>query len=192
MDESGAVAPCETAGGAGVDSEDGLGNIAFEEAQGALKFEDYLLRYMLEFETRKSETLLNVEKLAAPFSYRLEILEGGERRTKAVDLPETFNYLLGLKVASRKVYLRDGKRRYLVIRGRTNPRGEGGEREVVTIWRDVTGWTKEEFREDAAFVKKEKLAEGADEVFVNADGVIPGARILDPVFKERMFAPVNA
>jgi hypothetical protein len=33
-------------------------------------------------------------------------------------------------------------------------------------------------------------AAGADEVFVNADSVIPGARVLDGVSKERMFAPV--
>lgn len=28
--------------------------------------------------------------------------------------------------------------------------------------------------------------------FRRADGVVPGARVLDPLFKERMFAPVNA
>lgn len=44
----------------------------------------------------------------------------------------------------------------------------------------------------AEFVRNEKLADGADDVFVNADGVVPGARVLDPLFKERMFAPVNA
>lgn len=171
--------------------EDALGNIAFEESQGALKFDDYVLRYMLEFETRKSETLLNVEKLAAPFSYQLEIMEGGERIKKPVDLPETFNYLLGLKVVSRQVHMRDGKHRYLVIRGMTNPNDEGGERKVVVIWRDVTGWKNADFKADAEFVKKENLADSADEVFVNADGVIPDVKILDPVFKERMFAPVN-
>jgi len=170
--------------------EDALGNIAFEEAQGGLKFDDYILRYMLGFETRKSETLLNVEKLAAPFSYKLDILEGGERKTKPVDLPETFNYLLGLKVSSRKVHPRDGKLRYLVIHGTTNPHGEGGERKVCVIWRDVTGWKAADFKADAEFVKRETLAGDADELFVNADSVIPGARVLDQVFKDRMFAPV--
>jgi adenine-specific DNA-methyltransferase len=170
--------------------EDALGNIAFDGPQGDLKFDDYVLRYMLGFETRKSETLLNVEKLTAPFSYHLDIMESGERKTKAVDLPETFNYLLGLKAGSRKVHLRDGKQRYLVIQGTTNPHGEGGERKVCVIWRDVTGWKAADFRADAEFVKQEKLAAGADEVFVNADSVIPDARVLDPVFKERMFAPV--
>ncbi len=37
-----------------------------------------------------------------------------------------------------------------------------------------------------------KLAEGADEVFVNGDSFIPGARALEPLFKARMFATVEA
>ncbi len=55
--------------------EDALNNIEFDEASGqrALFFDDYLLQYMLKWETRKSETLLNVEKLARPFSYKLHI-----------------------------------------------------------------------------------------------------------------------
>jgi adenine-specific DNA-methyltransferase len=172
--------------------EDALGNIAFDEPQGDLRFDDYVLRYMLEFEARGSETLLNVEKLAAPFAYRLDIMDGGERKSKPVDLPETFNYLLGLKVRSRRVHLRDGKHRYLVIRGTTNPHSDAGERDVCVIWRDVTGWKAADFKADAAFAKDEKLTDGADDVFVNADGVIPNARVLDGLFKERMFAPVNA
>ena len=34
-------------------------------------------------------------------------------------------------------------------------------------------------------------AEGADEVFVNGDSFIPNAKALEPVFKARMFAPVE-
>ncbi len=93
--------------------------------------DDYLLQYMLDFETRGSETLLNVEKLAAPFRYRLELRDGEASRAVPVDLPETFAYLLGLRVRSRKVY-RDGGRRYLVYRGSTPERGE-----VAVIWRDT-------------------------------------------------------
>jgi hypothetical protein len=37
-----------------------------------------------------------------------------------------------------------------------------------------------------------KLTDGADEVFVNGDSFIPKARALEPVFKNRMFAPVEA
>jgi len=59
--------------------EDALNNIAFDDPSGqqAMQFEDYLLQYMLKWETRHSETLLNVEKLDKPFSYRLHIHRDG-------------------------------------------------------------------------------------------------------------------
>ncbi|MGC8857461.1 MAG: hypothetical protein ACP5QU_11775, partial [Anaerolineae bacterium] len=80
----------------------------------------------------------------------------------------------------------DGGRRYLVYRGalRTG-------RTVAVVWRETQGWTAEDYQRDAAFVAEQKLAEGADEVFVNGDSRIPGARSLDPIYKERMFAEVE-
>ncbi|HQI50232.1 MAG TPA: site-specific DNA-methyltransferase, partial [bacterium] len=85
--------------------EDALNNLSFDESSGqmALQLEDYLLQYMLRWETRKSETLLNVEKLQSPFAYQLHIHRDGETREQPVDLPETFNYLIGLDVETRRV-----------------------------------------------------------------------------------------
>ncbi len=167
--------------------EDTLNNIDFDKASGqrALFFDDYLLQYMLKWETRKSETLLNMEKLAKPFSYKLHIHADGQTREKVVDIPETFNYLLGLHVKTRQV-LHDGDRRYLVYRGRID------HREVVIIWRENKDWTKEDLERDKKFVAKQELTEGVDEVFVNGDSFIRGAKALEPVFKARMFAPVEA
>ena len=167
--------------------EDALNNIAFDEASGqqAMQFDDYLLQYMLRWETRASETLLNVEKLARPFDYRLHIHADGQTRQKLVDIPETFNYLLGLHVQTRRVY-DDGGRRYLVYSGRTD------HRNIAVIWRETEGWQKADLERDRQFVAEQRLAEGADEVFVNGDSFIPGARALEPVFKARMFAPVEA
>jgi hypothetical protein len=167
--------------------EDALNNIAFtHEADGqeALKLygDDYLLRYMLDFETRGSDTLLNVEKLSMPFRYRLRLRDGEASRDVPVDLPETFAYLLGLRVRSRRVY-HDGQRRYLVYRGSTPERGE-----VVAIWRDTENWGEADFERDRDFVQGNGLTEGADEVFVNGDSFIPEARPLEGVFKRRMLA----
>lgn len=166
--------------------EDALNNITFEGKAGqkALKFDDYLLSYMLKWETKESATLLNVEGIASPFRYRLTITDGQESRDKVVDLPETFAYLLGLHVKTRRVYA-DKDRRYLVYRGRID------HRNVVVIWRDTGGWEKKEYERDKKFVAEQKLTEGADEVFVNGDSLIPNARSLDGVFKARMFAPVG-
>ena len=100
--------------------EDALNNIAFDEAsnQMSLEFDDYLLKYMLKWETRASETLLNVEKLSRPFCYKLHIRVDGQTREKVADIPETFNYLMGLHIETRRVYDDDG-RNYLVYRGQT-------------------------------------------------------------------------
>jgi len=170
--------------------EDALNNIIFDEESGqkALKMfgEEYLLRYMLRWESRKSETFLDVEKLQSPFSYKLRIHRDGETRQQPVDLPETFNYLIGLDVETRQVY-HDNGRRYLVYRGTTR---EG--RKVAVIWRGTKGWTQEDYERDATFVAEQKMTEGADEVFVNGDSYIPGAQSLDGLFKARMFALMEA
>ena len=96
--------------------EDALGNIGFDDSSGqqAMRFDDYLLKYMLTAETRRSATLLNVEQLARPFDYKLNIHSNGETRETIVDISETFNYLLGLQ--TRRNYYDEG-RRYLVLRG---------------------------------------------------------------------------
>ena len=166
--------------------EDALNNITFDGSSGqpVLGFEDYLLQYMLKWETRASETLLNVQKLAQPFSYKLYIHTDGQMRQKIADIAETFNYLLGLHVTSRKVYY-DGGRRYLVYRGRMD------SRQIVVILRETEGWQKADLERDKKFVAERKLTDGVDEVFVNGDSFIPNARALEPLFKARMFAPVE-
>lgn len=102
-----------------------------------------------------------------------------------MDIPETFNYLLGLHVQTRKVF-DDGGRRYLVYRATTR---EG--RSVAVVWRETEGWQQADVERDKQFVVAQKLTEGADELFVNGDSLIPGARALEPIFKARMFAPVE-
>ena len=160
--------------------EDALDNITFQVAddQTMLQLEDYVLSYMLDFETKESETLLNVAKLDAPFDYKLR--RHGQDEPLPVDLPETFNYLIGLHVESRRVMENNGTR-YLIYRGRS----EG--RETVILWRTTRGWTQKKFEADRDFVAELKLTEGAQDIFVNTDSFIKDAKSLDPVFKRRMF-----
>ncbi|WP_306535086.1 site-specific DNA-methyltransferase [Geobacter sp.] len=160
--------------------EDALDNITFQpvEEQTALQFDDYVLSYMLDFETKESETLLNVAKLDSPFDYTLRL--HGRDEPLPVDLPETFNYLIGLHVATRRAYDSNGTK-YLVYRGKA----EG--RETAVIWRTTRGWGEKEFEADREFVLNQKLGDGAEDVFVNTDSFLDGACSLDPVFKRRMF-----
>ncbi len=62
--------------------------------------EDYMLHYLLDVETRGSQSLLNIDAFADPTAYTLEVKKPGtdEYATRAVDLIETFNYLIGLRV----------------------------------------------------------------------------------------------
>ena len=168
--------------------EDALDGIGFDEDAGRLNLEEsidgYLLKYMLRWETKQSETLLNAAMLTRPFDYRLRVYAQGETQERTADVAETFNYLLGLNVRTRRVY-HDAGMRYLVYRGETR---EAPGRSVAVIWRETEGWTDEDFARDRKFVSEKVLDGGADTVYVNGNSVIPGAKAIEPLFKARMFA----
>ena len=171
--------------------EDALDSIEFDQSAGELKLEDriegYLINYMLKWETKDNETLLNPTKLMAPFDYRLRVHTNGNTVDRRVDVAETFNYLLGLKVRTRRVYM-DEERRYLVFRGETR---EQPGRTTVVIWRDTMNWREAELKRDREFVAKNEITRGADTIYVNGMSCILGGKPIEPIFKERMFAGVS-
>ena len=171
--------------------EDALDSIRFDPAAEqqplAESSDEYLIKYMLHWETKDSETLLNPAKLVSPFSYQLQVHVRGEKQERTVDLPETFNYLIGLVVQKRAVYDDDG-RRYLVFCGEA--RSAPG-RPVAVIWRETKGWTEDDFARDRDFVAQQYVAGDAETVYVNGDSCIPGAKPIEPMFKARMFAGVQ-
>ncbi|MDR5885008.1 site-specific DNA-methyltransferase [Vreelandella janggokensis] len=61
---------------------------------------DYTLKYLLDVETRGSASLLNTDWFRDPEGYVLKVKHPGrdETRETAVDLVETFNWLIGLHV----------------------------------------------------------------------------------------------
>ena len=171
--------------------EDALDSIEFDQRAGELGLEDkiegYLLNYMLKWETKDSETLLNPSKLIAPFDYRLRVHANGDTVERRVDVAETFNYLLGLQVQTRRVYV-DGDRRYLVFRGETR---EQLGRCAVVIWRNTIEWDEAELKRDREFVTENGITEGADTIYVNGMSSILGGKPIEPLFKARMFAGVS-
>jgi adenine-specific DNA-methyltransferase len=62
-------------------------NKAFREA--------YTISYMMDFETKGSPSLLDLDAFEDPFSYTLDVTRGDETRAETVDLVETFGYLRG-------------------------------------------------------------------------------------------------
>jgi adenine-specific DNA-methyltransferase len=117
--------------------EDTLNNLDLtrkEEGQLALERfgDEYLLRYMLEFETQGSPSLLNLEQFQDPFNYKLKVQEGDEIRECVVDLVETFNYLLGIHVKKMRQFQDNGRLYRAVL-------GEKHGKRIVIVWRSLKG-----------------------------------------------------
>ena len=157
--------------------EDTLDNLEInnlEKEQIELEFGDkYLLRYFLEYETKANPSLLNIDKLQSPFSYKLKVNleEVGEPEEMVVDLPETFNYLLGIKV--KKVKVRNSGRKYLFIEG------EKEKQEIAIIWREYdANWKEKDYEEDKKFIREELKEWAPQVVYIN------GQSILTPDFED--------
>ncbi len=136
------------------------GLLDFAGAQGPDKLkEQYILRYLLDVETRGSQSLLNVAAFTDPTGYQLKVKRPGsdESREVNVDLLETFNWLIGLTVqhiAAPQTFTadceRDGEGR-LRIKDRLTPKTGGpwwfrtvtgttpDGRKTLVIWRKRPG-----------------------------------------------------
>jgi adenine-specific DNA-methyltransferase len=167
--------------------EDALNNIELKRTEDQASLfdvhnefrEDYTLRYMLDVEARGSVSLLNVENFADPFNYQLNIATGasvGETRPVAVDLVETFNYLLGLRV--RRV---ETIRGFRVVSG-TNPEGE----KVLVIWRNTRERSNDDL--DQFFRQQGYNTRGGefDIIYTNGDNNLENLRRPDETWKVRL------
>ena len=148
--------------------------------------EEYTLGYMLDVETRESDSFLNIDKFEDPFNYTLKIRDDNELKTTKINLIETFNYLIGLYVEQTEII-----RGFKVIRGRLRT----GEKALV-IWRNTTEKSNEEL--DKFFTKQGYNTQDFefDKIFVNGDNNLENLKVdedkwkvslIEEVFKERMF-----
>ena len=150
--------------------------------------EDYRLRYALGAETTNSACLLG-KAFADPFSYTLSVVRDSVRREVQVDLPETFNYLIGLRVASHQRI-----DNVLAITG-SDPEG----RNCLILWRNIDEMDQAAL--DAYFDRNRDLfAEPLDIIYVNGDHTLnamqqPGenwtAKTIEPIFRELMFGETS-
>jgi adenine-specific DNA-methyltransferase len=173
--------------------EDALNNIRVEHPgapQQALLYEkadDYMLSYMLDFETRGSPTLLSHGAFDKPFAYTLKIEHGRQTpQDTIVDLVETFHYLIGMHVRRFEQHEHQN-RRYVVTRGEV--RTDHGVETVVTLWRDTENLDLEK---EADWVGEQLVNEPVDRVYVNGPSFIDKAEPLEITFRQLMEAPVNA
>jgi adenine-specific DNA-methyltransferase len=199
--------------------EDTLNNLELprkQEGQVALEWfgDEYLLRYMLDFETQGSPSLLNPKQLQDPFAYKLKVQGGDEIREHVVDLVETFNYLLGIHVKKMRQFQDNGRLYRAVL-------GEKDGKRIVIVWRPLKGLiddpgdaqrdqglvgnpgnvqrNKDSNRETPALQRDGKfiqntvlpalLGEGMkpDRLLVNGICYVPDAEPIEPEFKRLMW-----
>jgi len=166
--------------------EDTLNNIEFKEAGTVQKtlidLEGYLLRYMLDFETRESPCRMSVAKLERPFEYSLRVTRDNQLHNETVDLVETFNYLLGLKVKRIRTFKENGTI-YRVVHGETL----AGQSTTV-IWRTTIGL---DLKKDKKYIEETLLKDPklkAERVYINGDFHVEGALPIEPEFQRLMGA----
>ncbi len=100
-------------------------------AQGSQSNRDqYLLSYFLDVESTGSKSLLDTKQLVNPFGYKLNIAtsSAGETKETTVDLVETFNWLLGLKVKHI-----DNAKGFLTVTGEKQAGGR-----CLIVWRTLS------------------------------------------------------
>jgi len=168
--------------------EDTLNNILFSDKDGMAqttlqKLPNYFLQHVLDMETKDSPTRLTVDRFKIPFDYKIKTLQGREEKTEPVDLVETFNYLLGIKVKKIRQYENE-QTKYIIVYG------EKGEEpsctKVLIIWRNFDETILEKEKQ---FIEEKILPQfNSDTIYVNVDSLIKGAESIEPKFKELMGA----
>ncbi|NCN06125.1 MAG: site-specific DNA-methyltransferase [Spirochaetales bacterium] len=185
------------------------------KGEGADKFkEDYILRYMLDVESRGSSSLLNIEVFTDPTAYSLKVKIPGsdESREVKIDLLETFNYLLGLQIKNISAphtiaaeFERDSEKR-LRIKGRIAEKSDGDwwfrtvtgttldGRKILVIWRKRPGLENPEGVEqdnlvlDTWFTKMGYSSKDSefDLIYVNGTNNLENLKTPDDLWKVRL------
>ncbi len=176
------------------DTLDGLELTPRTDEQGALLAgnpvlgEDYRLRYALGQETSESACLLG-KHFTDPFAYTLSVVRDGIRRKTPVDLPETFNFLIGLRIGSCR--RSDG---VLAISG-----ADSQGRKCLILWRNLNE-TDNTALEAWFDHNRARFPDSLDLVYVNGDHTLNAlkqpneswsANTIEPIFRELMFGGRN-
>jgi adenine-specific DNA-methyltransferase len=158
--------------------------------------DDYLLRYLLDIESRGS--LLSVEHFNKPFHCKLKVTvdSAGAYEERTIDLVETFNYLIGLRVSHIDMRMEKG---FVWVAG-CLPTGE----KTLVLWRDVEQVDYETLTRLCDKLKINPADSEFELVYINGDHNIPAVftsteaegsitktlkiRQIEPEFLSRMFS----
>jgi adenine-specific DNA-methyltransferase len=148
---------------------------AFDLPAAANLREDYLLHYALDVEAQGS--LLSLDNFDDPFNVTLKVSTGtvGQTQTQPVDLVETFNYLLGLRVKAVLTFPL-----FVTVEG-INPAGE----KTLVLWRakGVDNAALDDFfRKQGYTTQDHEFAL----IYVNGDSNLENLRRDDQTWKVRL------
>ena len=171
--------------------------------------EGYVLRYMLDVETRGSQSLLNEQAFTDPAAYMLKVKRPGsdESREVNVDLLETFNWLIGLTIrhiaaprAFSASFERDSEKR-LRLKGRLKQEADGpywfrtvtgttpDGRRTLVIWRKIRGEPEQDnLVLDEWFTRQGYSARDSefDLIYVNGGNNLENLKTPDDLWKVRL------
>lgn len=181
----------------------------FDRRKDSVFTEQYFLRYMLEVESRGSPSLLNVQAFRDPTAYKLRVKQPGsdESREVGVDLVETFNWLVGLKVkhialpeSFNAAFERDTEQR-LKLKGRLTPAKAGpwwfrkvegttpDGRKTLVIWRKLTDDIEQDNLVLDEWFTKQGFSTKDFEfqlIYVNGDNNLENLKAPDDTWKVRL------
>ena len=149
--------------------------------------ESYMLGYMMDTETRGS--LFNMEWFTNPFAMTLKTTKDNELVETAVDMVETFNFLIGLRVETEHWHM-DGN--ICVVEGVTHRNNET----ALVIWRNCEKVDNDALNRFFCKMDYSTLAHDFDVIYVNGDNTLPNLRrdddrwkvvLIEEEFKNRMF-----
>ena len=169
--------------------EDTLNNLVVKKNtlmdQGGEFFDGYMLGYLLDTETKDS--LFSLDWFVNPWNTKLKITRNNETKEEKIDLIETFNYLIGLKV-QRISY---PKPEICVVEG-YNRKGE----HILIIWRDCTKVSNEDLNEFFRRMAYSTRDKEFDKIYVNGDNNLENLKtdadtwkvtLIEQEFSKRMF-----
>ena len=202
--------------------EDALNNIKFKDNEMISLFDDpsitkeYMLSYMLSKETEDSMCMLNIDALSHPFEYKMKIEENFEIINKAVDIVESFNYLIGIKVrhncavenydadfskgdyGKEKAELKSGNKYTFKRIDGVLPNGK----KALIIWRNLTDNIKKDNIVLNEYLNEKQIKStnsSYDVIYVNGDNFIKNlspdgdlkVKLIEEEMKKKMFEGVK-
>lgn len=181
--------------------EDTLNNMELKDVGGRLEGllkDEFLIKYMLNMESRGS--IIDTESFRHPFDYKLKVAvdSSGASEMRKIDLVETFNWLIGIRVSEMRRRIDQG---VVIVTGML----PGEDKESLIIWRDVDKMDNAAllaYLKSNAYISKKdgKPMKDWSAIYVNGDHAIPNRaldddedapvltiRQIENVFLEKMF-----